>query len=203
MTKPFSFIASAIFIVFLSDLPQYLLLFPDKNLPVIFIFSIVSLVSLLYGICIIKEPMKYNFIKIAIVVLLVLSGLYERIFSVNELSIAFNDAKMVLTELKPKLKVYVEQNNQCPVSIDTLIGLNGEQKSYVYRHYNLETMERGCYLIATIFSNGNLESVQFPDESKMYLFRGSIYWTFILNNLIYSLSSYDDKMITFGAKINK
>ena len=196
-----SFTVGFILVVFLSDLFQYLLLFPDKNIQVLLVFSIFSLILIVIYHYFLKVPKKYYVINIVLVLLLMFSGFYERIFSANELSVSFNATKLILSELKPKLNEYVTLNNKCPNSFTELIDNNNALADSIGHNYLLKSLNDSCYIIATHIGDGVTKNIEFPNENKLIYLKSSIYWTFILNDLIYSLSSYDKNTSSFGLKV--
>ncbi|MEJ6477006.1 hypothetical protein [Pseudoalteromonas piscicida] len=191
------------FIVIFSDLLQYLILFPAKSVKVIFVLSMVSMVLLLVSIYLFKEPKKYHVLKMAVVLLLVSIGFYERIYAANELSVAMNSSKLVLNELQPELEDYVNMHGKCPNSLDELLTKNEKLIKSIQKNYVLKSSKDTCYVITINFGNGTIKNVDFPEDDKLIYMRNSVYWTFILNDLIYQLSFYDENAISFGIKKNK
>ncbi len=198
-----SMLPSIAFIVTFSDLLQYLLLFPVKSIQAIFVLSIVSLILLLVSIYLLKEPKKYHLIKVVLAFLLVSLGFYERIYSANELSVAVNSSKLVLNELKPKLKKYVERQGRCPRSLNELLLNNESLIKSILHNYVIKNSDETCYVVTSHFGSGTIINVEFPEEDKLIYMRKSAYWTFILNDLIYYLSFPDETEISFGIKISK
>ncbi|NQY65548.1 MAG: hypothetical protein HRT38_17920 [Alteromonadaceae bacterium] len=199
IVKPvLSILLGIAFIVFFSDLLQYLLLFPAKSMQVIIVFTMVSLVLLLVGVHLLKEPKKYTVIKVAVALLLVSLGFYERIYAANELSVAINSSKLVLKELKPKFEEYVNREYGCPNSLNELLINNEYLIKSIQHNYVVKSSGGICYIVTSHIGNGTVKNVEFPDEDKLIYMKKSIYWTFILNDLIYLLSSYDENAFSFG-----
>lgn len=194
-------LVSIVMIVFLSDLIQYLLIFPDKLFRIILVFGAIGVLAFLAGVYLSKEPIKFTVIKVMCVLLVVFSGVQQRVFSANELLIDIHQANSVLSKLKPELSAYVKQHNTCPASYTEIVQQEKIKAFFAMEAYTLVASEAHCFLIAKEFGKVNLKHVQQPNESNLIYFKNSAFWTFLLNDLIYALSNYEDKQFTIGIKI--
>ena len=198
----YSFILSVVLAVFMSDFILYAVLFPDKKIIVVVMFSCVCVFLVIVGKTLLDWTYKTLIVNLVIVFILSSFGFYNRISGINEFTARTHSAQSVFKLLKPKLTTFVEINKVCPNSYEDIKDLDGVsfRDLFAYESFKFIQVKDTCYLISNFFNNLNLKIGSLNDKNHYY-FITSEHWNFLMNKLIYWVSSYEEEMFNFGVGV--